>query len=509
MVENRIPKNVIFVSLDCATNWIVDNLIKQGELPNLSGLIKNGSYFTMQSEEPVLSPVVWTSIASGKIPEKHGVKSFFATADTVATKRMWDIFADNGYSVGIMGFFITWPPKKVNGFMVPDLLAMDSQAYPAEYGFMHDITAETKANKKFSIIDLAAYFLKAWKNGIQLNNLMLALLETMKKKLITRDFREEIYCARKLKQLLYTDFFIHLYKKFKPGFASFHNHLIDSTSHEFWRYFEPDKFPDVSNEEISRYGSRIYDSYREADKTLGKILKLADENTLIVVASDHGAKSLVDSAKYWHTPLINSEILMQELKIEKEVSYSTIGFDIIVKPRIDNNSAKIKLKELFSSIIIEGLNVPLFNIFEYDNANIWLRVNNSVEKLKGLRVNISDKVYEIDKFVKSAENKASGIHDGKAAILILCGAGVNRGFKGEKPVSVLDVLPTILTIMNFPVGKDMDGKIIREAINEQFLEKFPTKYIDSYDDPDKSLNAADEVEANEVLKNHLKALGYL
>ena len=507
--EKVLSRNVIFVSLDCATKWIVDKLISDGELPNLSKLIDNGSYFNMDSGDLVMSAVVWTSIATGKLPAKHGVQSFFATADTIKTKRMWDIFEDHGKKVGIMGYFLSWPPKKVNGFMIPALLAIDDTTYPPEYSFLHQMTVERKTKKNLNVFELLKYALIAFKCGARFNTLFSAGLESLKNKMLSRDFRDEVYNARVLKQKLYSDIFLSLHKKFKPDLATFHNHLVDTTSHDYWRYFEPEKFTDVTKEDVAKYGGRLYDAYRKADKTLGKILKLKSDDTLVIVASDHGAKSMVESADIGHTPLVDSEKLMQALGIEKDVSYSSVSYYIIVKPRLENDVEKQKLKELFSSIHIIGQETPLFNLYKYDDVNVWLRVNNNLTSLKGLEVNLNGQKYSVEEFVRTAKNKVSGTHDGKTAILSVSGKGVKKGFKGDEPIDVFDVVPTLLTLMNMPIGKDMDGRVLTEAIEEDFLNKYPVKYIDTYDDSSYDDISGEDMEVSKELKDQLKALGYL
>jgi len=507
--DKILKRNVIFISLDCATNWIVDELISKGDLPNLSSLIDDGAYFTMESGDLVMSPVVWTSIATGKVPKKHGVQSFFATAETVKTKRIWDIFEDYKRSVGIMGYFLTWPPREVNGFMIPALLAIDSKTWPPEYSFLHQMTVERKSNKKLSVYELIKYATIAMQHGAKMNTIFEAGLESIGNKILKRDFRDEVYQARVIKQKLYSDVFINLFNKFKPDLATFHNHLIDTTSHDFWRYLEPEKFTDVTEEEIAKYGDRIFDAYRKADRTLGKFIKLKRDDTLFIVASDHGAKSMVESPEIGHTPMTNAEKLIQALGIEKDVSYSTVSYFTIVKPRIENENAKESLRKLFSEIKINDRNIPLFTIHEYDDVNIWLRVNAEIQSIEGLEVNLNGSSYLVEDFVKTAPTKVSGTHDGRTAILVLNGMGVKKGFRGRYPVDVVDVIPTLLALMNMAVARDMDGTVLIDAIEDNFIENYPVHYIDTYDDPSYGEKKGEDMEASEILKDQLKALGYL
>ena len=506
--EKVLDNKVIFVGLDCATYWIVEKLVAEGQMPNLARLMQTGSTFHTETDEPVISPVVWSSIASAKLPEKHGIKSFHATSATLKTKRIWDFFLDHGFSVGIMGHFVTWPPKKVKGFMIPDLLALDDQTYPAEYRFLRQITESSKGGKRLGLKDMATYAMQALKHGIRLSSFMAVAKEEIENKLTQRDIRDRQYKIRVLKQRLFSDLFVSLLQKYRPKYSYFHNHLVDTCSHIFWQYLEPEKFDDVSYADIQNFGDRLFDAYREADKTLGKILTQRDENTLVVVASDHGAKAAVANSDEWRIPSIKTEELIQALDIEKQVSYANVGFDIIIKPRIEKDGSKEKLKNLFQSVTLEEEQKPLFEILEQDDSNIWLRLNNSIENLDGRHIRINGKVASLDQFIQTS-GRCSGIHDGQNAILVLNGPGVKSGIKIKEKVKVLDIIPTILALTNMPIGRDMDGQVLTEAIGEDFLTNYPVQTIASYDDIDTGKDAAPEQESSEELKSQLRALGYL
>ncbi|RMD60190.1 hypothetical protein D6833_10225 [Candidatus Parcubacteria bacterium] len=504
--ENR---NILFVGLDCATFWIAERLAKEGRMPNLARLMKNGTTVHTETEEPVVSPVVWTSIATAKSPDKHGVKSFHATSTSLRTKRIWDIFLERGSAVGIMGHFVTWPPSEVKGFMVPDLLALDDQAYPPELSFIRRLTESSKIDRSQSLGELVRYTMKAWRYGARLSTLRAAAGEVLKRKFARRSLIDEQFDVRVLKQELYSDIFVKLCKIYRPQYAYFHNHLIDTSSHIFWKYFEPDKFGDVSAADIEKYGGYLLDAYVYADRTLGKIIQNADENTLVVAASDHGAKAAVDTARQWRIPTIKSEDLMQALGIESDVSYSNVGFDILVKPRLESAEGKERLKQVFASIEVVEDSIPLFRISEHDSSNLWLSLNNALEEVEGRHIRLNGKEFALKKFVHASNDRTSGVHDGKNAILVMAGKGVKKGFRLEQKAQVLDIVPTILALSSLPVGRDMDGQVLTDLIEEDFLAKHPVRFVDSYDDPDTGVGATADMESSEELKERLRALGYL
>jgi len=70
----------------------------------------------------------------------------------------------------------------------------------------------------------------------------------------------------------------------------------------------------------------------------------------------------------------------------------------------------------------------------------------------------------------------------------------------------------ILALCNLPIGRDMDGKVITEAIERDFLNKYPVKYIDTYEDIKIQCekNGKKDLSDSEamILKNQLRNLGY-
>lgn len=75
--QSKPQRKVLFIGIDAAAWDIITPMVQNGLLPNLDHLMQNGSYGRLGSMLPTLSPVIWTSIATGKVKEKHGINDFF------------------------------------------------------------------------------------------------------------------------------------------------------------------------------------------------------------------------------------------------------------------------------------------------------------------------------------------------------------------------------------------------------------------------------------------------
>ena len=122
---------VIVLGLDGMDPRVVDLLMSEGKLPHFARLRQDGAYGRLLSSKPLLSPVVWTTIATGKTPEQHGIGHFAAIDDKTGeqlpvtsgmrrAQALWNILSDKQRTVATVGWWATWPPENVNGDVVSD-----------------------------------------------------------------------------------------------------------------------------------------------------------------------------------------------------------------------------------------------------------------------------------------------------------------------------------------------------------------------------------------------------
>lgn len=124
---------VLLVGVD-AGDWLaIDALVAQGRLPHLARLRSRGRAAVLVSTPPLVSPLLWTTIATGRQPEDHGVLDFMrdlpggGQAPVSARERrvaaLWDHFSAAGRGVAVVGWWATHPAEPVRGTLVSDQLA--------------------------------------------------------------------------------------------------------------------------------------------------------------------------------------------------------------------------------------------------------------------------------------------------------------------------------------------------------------------------------------------------
>jgi len=122
---------VIWVGLDGLDFEILDRLAASGAMPNWKRLASEGWTARLSSDYPLISPVLWTTAATGRTPDAHRVLDFQevdpATGRKVpisglsrAVPAVWNLASAAGRRVGVVGWWATHPAEEVDGFFVTD-----------------------------------------------------------------------------------------------------------------------------------------------------------------------------------------------------------------------------------------------------------------------------------------------------------------------------------------------------------------------------------------------------
>lgn len=126
----HVPGRVLLVGVDGASMRVIAPLLEQGRLPNLTAIAAAGVHGTIRSQYPIDSPPIWNSVVTGVAPRKHGIPSFAFKDDSgqkhlfLSTHRkvpaVWNILDAAGFSSGIVNFWNTYPPDRLDGVMISD-----------------------------------------------------------------------------------------------------------------------------------------------------------------------------------------------------------------------------------------------------------------------------------------------------------------------------------------------------------------------------------------------------
>jgi predicted AlkP superfamily phosphohydrolase/phosphomutase len=294
---------ILVLGIDGAEWSVIEPLIEGGELPNLARLIEGGASGRLRSLEPLQgSPVIWTTIATGKPPEAHGVRGFVREGGGAAdfhnepyssnmwtASAFWDVLGANGLRVGVVGWLVTWPPWEVNGFMVSQYVhrmasfggsdAEKGVTYPAELG-------PRIAPLVASLVDVGDDDLARFVNLE--SELGLDAVEGRSRDVLIEAVRSDEAAVGVALELI-GDEGLDLVCVYMRG--------LDETCHGFWVYRDPEARPpvdpahalSVTLEKQAEALSGTIDEYcRYTDEMVGRVLEAFPDDTTVIVVSDHG-----------------------------------------------------------------------------------------------------------------------------------------------------------------------------------------------------------------------------
>jgi hypothetical protein len=305
----RVERKLLLFGMDGATWSRIDPLLARGELPNLRRLIAGGVRAPLRTMWPTLSPIIWTTIATGVGPMEHGIlwftapvpgtgRSLLASSDLRRTAALWNILSAARFRVGIVGWWATYPAEAVNGFVISDQASsvrrrtflalartpsavpnrvLPGEVYPQALG---DELGEILHPQAAAEPDLLRRF-------VDLPPEHLAKLQAE-----TKVDTEDVFSILQFSFLIdrsYVEAGLRAITEARPDFAAVYFNGLDAAEHHFWKYVDPEHFPDVTVEDIARYGQAIDRYYGYMDEVLGRYLALypPGESTVLVV-SDHG-----------------------------------------------------------------------------------------------------------------------------------------------------------------------------------------------------------------------------
>lgn len=498
-------RQVVMIGLDGATWKLVDQFRSSGHLPNLDRLIRTGSSAELDTLDPILSPPIWTSIASGMLPHRHGVRDFWASSQNVKAKRLWDITDEAGMLTGVYGYLVTWPVTPISGFVVPGWTAQGNETWPPELSFIKQLERSEKAGEQRQVTETVGIGLLALRNGVTLATLNEIVASFWRRRTKAHDEEQTAAENRQIKLSFNTDIYCHLLRTLQPEFSIFYDSALDATQHLFFKYFEPTGFPSLPRERIDTLGDVIPTIYRRADATLGRILENAHSDANVVIVSDHGQEVDTKGEASWFS--IQSERFLAELGLSDTLRATNIGAYVYLRPADPDSPDPAKLEAAWKTIreVVTPSGEPVveLRVKGLTDARIFAADGFDIEKTPEVEFR-GRKIQAASLFQQSGT--ISGIHT-DTAFFLMHGPEIRDGSRLPRG-SILDVTPTVLALLRLPVARDMEGKVLDGGLEPEFLSENPVAWIDTHGAP-RSVGAGPTKSLDEKLVDSLKTLGYI
>jgi predicted AlkP superfamily phosphohydrolase/phosphomutase len=473
------------------------------------------------------SPVIWTTIATGRRPEEHGIIDFVVPTDKgdvpVASSlrkvpALWNMLTLAKRRVAVLGWWASWPAEPVNGVVVSDraLLDLPDRVSPAEFQSTFDaaVTAADQADNPFD---------PAGASG-----------------------RQDHVLARLATDLVQEDFALLLL--YLRG--------VDIASHYNWRYLEPELFPTLptSQAEARAGAERIFREYEGVDETLGRLLEVAGPEANVLVLSDHGFKAANEETVRVFSDF---DLLLERLgflvrndggvdlaatrfftyqspdfKERKMLRMPTAGRDFPAPPRPPEGTSELWASAGASAgageipattpkiVPLEILAAELRRVtFGNGRPAFHVRLPRPREERRGADLIVvvhaedatRELLYDGDgerlRGVIREARRISGTHTTHTdGIFLAAGPDIdaNADLAGLR---IHDITPTILYGLGLPVAENFAGRPWLELFTEAFRRQHPLRTIASW--PMERQSSVTTSPADEGLVEQLRSLGYL
>ncbi len=286
-------RRVLLIGWDAADWKVIHPLMDAGKMPNLEKLVRNGVSGNLASLRPELSPMLWTSIATGKRPFKHGILGFIEPEPSGRgvrpvsnlsrkTRTIWNILNLQGYRSVVVGWWPSHPAEPINGVMVSNhyqrAVAPHGKPWPMPPGTVHprrlyNNLKQLRIHPQELDPGLIRLFVPEFHRIDQ-----------------DKDHRLEGIAKIIADAMTIKDATVAIMHHEPWDFTAVYFDAIDHFCHGFMN-FHPPRLPWVKKDDYELFSGVVESGYRLHDILLGSLLAEAGKDATVIIVSDHGFHS--------------------------------------------------------------------------------------------------------------------------------------------------------------------------------------------------------------------------
>lgn len=284
---------VLLIGWDAADWKVINPLIEAGKMPALERMINNGVMGDMATLEPVLSPMLWSSIGTGKLADKHGVLGFTEPDTTTGSvkpisvtsrkvKAIWNILTQNGYKTNLVGWWPSHPAEPINGVCVSNFYQRASKSIEEEWPMvkgtvhpesMEEVMKELRIHPgELTEAHILPFIPRAAEIDQQKDKRYVGMMKILADTATIQSASTYIMDN--------TDW----------DFMGIYFDGIDHFGHGFMKYHPP-RMPMIPQKDFEIYNNVVNAGYVFHDMMLEATLSMIDEDTTVILVSDHGFHS--------------------------------------------------------------------------------------------------------------------------------------------------------------------------------------------------------------------------
>ncbi|HYV84632.1 MAG TPA: alkaline phosphatase family protein [Patescibacteria group bacterium] len=304
---------LLFIGLDGGDWKTIDPLLRAGRLPHLARLVASGARAPLRSYDPMISPLLWTTMATGVGPDRHGVADFQAietasgrrvpiTSRFRRVKALWNILDDAGGTSAFVGWWASYPAEAVRGFQVSNLVAFETMRpraadHPLPFGltwpsdYLASIAPRLATAEALRYEDLRPIARVTREEFEAARREVLAPPPAAEGGESRRAVQRPVTLA--LSILTATRNYAAIASDLAarhPDLTSVYFEGIDMIGHRF-QHCMPPRLAICGDADYARFQDAVTGFYEAQDRFLGQVVDAAGPGATILVVSDHGFRA--------------------------------------------------------------------------------------------------------------------------------------------------------------------------------------------------------------------------
>lgn len=271
---------VAIFAIDGADWDLLRELVADGRMPHLAALLRGGAAGTLQTIQPTVSPLLWTTVATGLTPDRHGIIDFIDPARRVPVDAharqapaIWEIGEAFGRHAMVVNWWTSWPPLSKETVIFDTALAEPGVLHPPQLG--------PRATELLIPLSTVGYD--------QVHRFLNVSREEFERAVESKNARDPINVLRGTLSKTWSDHRVamHLYREQQPLLLMLAYEGTDAVNHLFAPFHPPHR-EGVSQSAYRKFWPAVANYYAEIDRLLGEWMGVLPADTTMIVLSAHG-----------------------------------------------------------------------------------------------------------------------------------------------------------------------------------------------------------------------------
>ncbi|HEU4480372.1 MAG TPA: alkaline phosphatase family protein [Actinomycetota bacterium] len=536
-----MSKRAVVIGLDGVAWHLLDPMMAKGLMPRLAAIRDRGASGTAVSTVPTYTPPAWTSAATGVNPGRHGIYGFYGSnaqsehqelmhSGKIKSSTIWEMANAQGAKVGVYNLPLTYPPQKLEGWMVSGMMTPGFGEKQRGISFPPELEDRILTWAPDYVVDVSANWETDWKDAALCDRVVASL--------------EQRFAV--LEGLLETDPVDVVFSVLEAP---------DRMQHVYYRYMDPndDLYDSPEGRELRPAIERCFAAM---DRVVGLLDDYAGLDGGAIVCSDHGftawevsvhtntllaewgylklkpvARAMQTSAARSLVPLAKRVLPAKTARQAKGKTFAAVDWaktkafaSPIPQQGIFVNLAGRERYGIVPPAELEGIKEDLVRRFKElkgpDGSPVTDVVWRAEDVFDGDAVSgapdvmpvLKDHRYELDDelFHKEAftdlRHLPRGVHHPNG-IVVVAGPGVAAS--DDLKASIKDITPTLLYMAGLKVAEDLDGRVIEEAFRPEHLKDHPVEKTSALSSAERDETSPYSAEEEAMIEESLRGLGYL